>query len=40
LIRGTNDPVAVPMIEDASTVAAREAETVSGFDDDEKGSNK
>ncbi len=34
LITGAPDPVAVPLIEDASTIAAREAETVSGFDAD------
>lgn len=30
---GTDRPVAVPLIEDAATQAAREAEAVSGFDD-------
>lgn len=29
---GTDQPVAVPLIEDAATVAAKEAETVSGFE--------
>ncbi|MEM9228816.1 MAG: TRAP transporter small permease [Pseudomonadota bacterium] len=32
--RGLEHPVAVPLIEDAATVAAKEAETVSGFDQD------
>ncbi|MEO1312429.1 MAG: TRAP transporter small permease, partial [Pseudomonadota bacterium] len=32
--RGLDRPIAVPLIEDAATVAAKEAETVSGFDDD------
>jgi TRAP-type C4-dicarboxylate transport system permease small subunit len=32
---GTSRPVAVPLIEDAATQAAHEAETVSGFDDGE-----
>ncbi|MEX3008317.1 TRAP transporter small permease subunit [Hoeflea sp. TYP-13] len=32
---GTSKPVAVPMIEDAATQAAHEAETVSGFDNGE-----
>lgn len=31
---GTREPVAVPLIEDASEVAAAEAASVSGFDDD------
>ncbi len=33
LISGTATPVAVPLVEDAATQAAREAATVSGFDD-------
>ena len=33
LISGTETPVAVPLVEDAATIAAREAATVSGFDD-------
>ena len=33
-LSGTARPVAVPLIEDASTVAAREAESVSGLEDD------
>ena len=32
---GTHEPVAVPLIEDAATLAAREAEHVSGFDEPE-----
>jgi TRAP-type C4-dicarboxylate transport system permease small subunit len=41
LISGSSSPIAVPLIEDASTIASREAESVSGFDDDdEKGSNR
>ncbi len=39
IISGTNSPIAVPLVEDAATVAAKEAETVSGFDD-EMGENK
>ena len=31
---GAARPIAVPLIEDASTVAAREAESVSGLEDD------
>ena len=34
LLSGTARPVAVPLIEDASAIAAHEAETVSGLDDD------
>ena len=34
IISGTKSPVAVPLVEDAATVAAKEAETVSGFDED------
>ncbi len=34
IISGTSSPIAVPLVEDAATVAAKEAETVSGFDDD------
>lgn len=34
-VRGDESPVAVPLIEDAATVAAQEAETVSGMDDSE-----
>ncbi len=33
LLSGTARPVAVPLIEDASAIAAHEAETVSGLDD-------
>ncbi len=33
IISGTKYPVAVPLVEDAATVAAKEAETVSGFDE-------
>ena len=42
IISGTSSPIAVPLVEDAATVAAKEAETVSGFDEeetDEKRSN-
>lgn len=35
LISGTERPIGVPMVEDAATVAAREAATVSGFEDEE-----
>lgn len=35
LISGTESPIAVPLIEDAATIAAREAESVSGMDDDD-----
>ena len=34
LLSGSARPVAVPLIEDASTVAAREAQSVSGLEDD------
>ncbi|MFY0634570.1 MAG: TRAP transporter small permease [Vannielia sp.] len=34
LIEGAEAPVAVPLIEDAATQAAHEAETVSGFEED------
>ncbi|WP_421881501.1 TRAP transporter small permease subunit [Pacificispira sp.] len=34
IVTGTDAPVAVPLIEDASTVAANEAATVSGFEDE------
>ncbi|QDC08268.1 TRAP transporter small permease [Oceanicola sp. D3] len=34
LIEGAEHPVAVPLIEDAATQAAHEAETVSGFEED------
>jgi len=34
-ISGTDRPIGVPMVEDAATVAAREAATVSGFEDEE-----
>ncbi|WP_425406999.1 TRAP transporter small permease subunit [Hwanghaeella sp.] len=34
-IRGDEEPVAVPLIEDAAAVAAAEAESVSGMDDDD-----
>lgn len=37
IARGQDRPVAVPLIEDAATQAAKEAETVSGFDDPEPG---
>lgn len=33
IVQGQDRPVAVPLIEDAATVAAKEAETVSGFDE-------
>ena len=33
IVLGLSEPVAVPLIEDAATQAAAEAETVSGFDD-------
>lgn len=33
-ITGAEHPVAIPLIEDAATVAAREAELVSGFDEE------
>ncbi len=33
IISGTKSPIAVPLIEDAATVAAKEAETVSAFDE-------
>lgn len=33
IISGTSSPIAVPLVEDAATVAAKEAETVSGFDE-------
>ncbi len=36
LISGTETPVAVPLVEDAATQAAREAATVSGFDDGDR----
>ena len=36
LIEGAETPVAVPLIEDAATQAAHEAETVSGFEEDSK----
>ncbi len=36
LVIGTPRPVAVPMIEDPATQAAHEAESVSGFDDNDK----
>jgi len=35
LVSGTATPVAVPLYEDAATAAAKEAATVSGFDDEE-----
>lgn len=35
LVSGTESPVAVPLIEDAATIAAREAKSVSGMDDDD-----
>jgi len=34
IISGTKSPVAVPLVESAATVAAREAASVSGLDDD------
>jgi TRAP-type C4-dicarboxylate transport system permease small subunit len=34
-VRGDEVPVAVPLIEDAATVAAKEAESVSGLDDED-----
>ncbi len=34
IISGTKSPVAVPLVEDAATIAAKEAETVSGFDEE------
>ncbi|TMV08945.1 TRAP transporter small permease [Ruegeria sediminis] len=34
IVQGTNAPVAVPLIEDAATIAAREAEAVSGERED------
>ena len=37
---GMERPVAVPLIEDASTVAANEAATVSGFDDEDTTAKK
>ncbi len=33
IISGTKSPIAVPLVEDAATVAAKEAATVSGFDE-------
>ncbi len=36
IITGTKSPIAVPLVEDAATVAAKEAETVSGFEDEMK----
>ena len=36
IVSGSDRPIAVPLIEDAATVAANEAATVSGADDDEK----
>ena len=35
LITGDSSPIAVPLIEDAATVAAAEAKTVSGFDEED-----
>jgi len=37
IISGTKSPIAVPLVEDAATVAANEAKTVSGFNDEEQG---
>jgi TRAP-type C4-dicarboxylate transport system permease small subunit len=34
IVSGTRSPIAVPLVEDAATVAAKEAETVSGFGDE------
>ncbi|MDW3204757.1 MAG: TRAP transporter small permease [Alphaproteobacteria bacterium] len=39
IVTGTKEPVAVPLIEDVSTIAANEAATVSGMEDDRKGRN-
>lgn len=39
IVTGTSEPVAVPLIEDASTIAANEAATVSGMEDDQTGRN-
>lgn len=39
IVTGTKEPVAVPLIEDVSTIAANEAATVSGMENDRKGRN-